>query len=515
MAVLPQIETVVYLMLENRSLDNVLGWLHEEGVPNLVPHDSLPQHFDGIPVGAYNADGLVRFSPNKSDDRDGATQFLRWPRWDPYEGMANVQYQMYADGYGRMVDTTWGEGAPMMGFAYDFQDEAERGLGFPYGPTSRLTEVMGAYTRHQLPVLYGLAESFAVSDRWFCSVPTETDPNRAFAISGTSEGITGDIHLHRYEAPTFFEGLTAVGKSWKIYWRYTGALDLDLRPDERVCYTVDKNNRLHDFVWSNPEHAGPYSDFLAALWANEEIPSLCYLEPYWGWGIGDPNGRDYVGLQGTDYHPPAWVGPGEAALAELYAALRQSKQWENMLLVITFDEHGGTWDHVSPPTAPNPGDPKSRASSFGFTRLGPRVPTILVSPFIKPGTVFRAPEGCQAFDHCSTIRTILEWAGAGSFASSMGERVATATLFDQVLGEVRYDHPEAFDVPEGYAEQGGGLGKHNLRWLPEFTIEALRELAKNAASVEGLERLLAEMRVRLRNVDATLRSRPPAEETEP
>src|SRR6185295_3019398 len=81
---------------------------------------------------------------------------------------------------------------------------------------------------------------------------------------------------------------------------------------------------------------------------SDELPDFSYIEPFWGGGYGLPTGDDFIGLQGNDYHSPAWVGPAEFDLNEMYNALRSSTYWDEMLFVITFDEHGGTWDHIPP-----------------------------------------------------------------------------------------------------------------------------------------------------------------------
>ena len=271
----------------------------------------------------------------------------------------------------------------MSGFAFDYP-ENDAGLG----------DVMGAYTAAELPVLYGLAGNFAVSDRWFSSVPTETDANRAFSVCGTSHGIEDDISLPYFHEPTIFNGLwdDAYGqknKTWGVYWQYRDLLDLDPTPIERVCFTVDKFTKLHRAYERGQGVADRYDHFLKRLYGQQDIPQFCYLEPFWGYGLGLPDGSDFIGLQGNDYHPPAWVGAAEYDLNVLYEALKQSRQWKNMLFIISFDEHGGTWDHEPPPAALNP-DGIVGDGGFTFERLGVRVPTILVSPFVEPGTVFRA-----------------------------------------------------------------------------------------------------------------------------
>ena len=232
----------------------------------------------------------------------------------------------------------------------------------------------------------------------------------------------------------------------------------------------------------------PYQDLLTALRQGDDIPSFCYVEPYWGWGVGLPDGSDYVGFQGNDYHPPTWVGPAEWDLNELYVALTNSRQWERMLVIITFDEHGGTFDHVAPARAVNP-DGKIGPSGFRFERMGVRVPTILVSPFVTPRTVFRAPNGSSAvFDHTSIISTVLGWAGTDpSFITAMGKRAAAAPRFDGVLAPTRVQGTAPrFVVTAHYQHQGGPKGAHNLGFDADgLTVHHHRAALACAADPDG------------------------------
>ena len=493
--VLPQIDTVVMLMLENRSLDTVLGWLHADGAPiNRWPADSTPLHFDGIPNGAVNNNRGWPWAPTRGMARLGSQRW-RAPRWDPYEGMKNVQIQMYGDENGFVRDTKWGSGATMKGFAFDF--------GLPAADPFAVGEVMGAYTRDELPVLYGLAENFAVSDRWFSSVPTETDPNRAFAVCGTSQGAQGDVPFERiFTAPALFNGLNPTnngkspGKDWAIYWQYNGLGAFD--PPGNTCFTEGRFRQVQTAL-ADPNsrgHVAPYRQLIEALRRGGDLPAFCYVEPWWGWGVGLDNGTDFVGFQGNDYHPPAWVGPAEWDLNELYEALVNSKQWDRMLFIISFDEHGGTWDHVTPPRARNP-DGLIGPSGFRFERMGVRVPTILVSPYVAPRTVFRAPDGSSAaFDHTSIIRTVLAWAGTDpAFIASMGQRVAHAPRFDGVLSTTRMQtKPPRFAVPAHYRLQGGPKGPHNLPFdATNLTVHHHRSALGASSTVDSYIAALARL----------------------
>jgi phospholipase C len=128
------------------------------------------------------------------------------------------------------------------------------------------------------------------------------------------------------------------------------------------------------------------------------------------------------------------VLPGDNFLGQIYTAVRNSPQWKQTLFIVTFDEHGGTYDHVGPPWgAINPDGLKGK-SGFDFNRFGVRVPTLLISPFIRNSTVFRAPEGSRfPFDHTSLLNTLVQWAGVDPVSANLCNRVPAAPSFDGVL----------------------------------------------------------------------------------
>ncbi len=482
--VLSKIDTIVVLMLENRSLDTMLGWLHADGRPiNLIPRESKPSGFDGISPGDGNNAFGQRFVPSRGFPELGEQQW-RVPRQDPAESLDSVQVQMYGDSIGYVADKAWGE--PLMtGFAADYVRMLPPALN----------EVMGAYTRNQLPILYGLANQFAVSDRWFSSVPSETDPNRCFALCGTSQSKENDVDRpFACTAPTVFNALNKSQTSWGIY----SQCDFAGLPyiSGRLTYAEMRFEGVRTAL-TDPESVGsihPYSTLLNSLKNGKDVPKFCFIEPAWGFGVGDAHG--FGGLQGTDYHPPTWVGPAEAALADLYNALRNSKQWDRMLFVVTFDEHGGSWDHVKPPAAANPGGPPG-PRGFPFTRLGPRVPTLLVSPFVAPRTVFRAPlESHVPFDHTSLLATVLAWADVcPEFVQTMGLRVAEAPLFDHAVSDaVKQSAPPLIVVPEHFRTQAP-IGLHGLPIdLQDVTLQELRAAAANARGPSELVDSLQAMR---------------------
>ncbi len=463
--VMPQIETVVFLMLENRSLDNVLGWLYngKNNAPAVVYPAGSPAKFDGI-VDDTNDYGGTTYRPgNGTAEYDD--QACRVPFRDPHETLSRVQQQFYASDDGTMPSGyCWSTTPPMTGFAYDASSIAH----------SESQQVMGAYNQDQLPVLYGLAQQYAVSDRWFASVPSQTDPNRAFSVCGTSLGaeVNSDINSNTYAASnTIFNVLGSNGKTWGLYWwqsnRFLGA-------GEPILYNIPFTSAYFSQIKNAPNGTiNTYSNFLQVVKSGGKLPNFCFLEPYWGGGLGDDD--DFFGIQGNDYHPPTWIGPAEYQLNELYNALVACPQWSKMLFIITFDEGGGTYDHVPPTKCVSP-DRHIGASGFKFDRLGIRVPTILVSPYIQPGTVFRAPTASPQydFDHTSSIATLLKWAGVAPGSASLGDRVSVAPTFEGVLSDRVQQNipPPTFTVPETYKQQGGGTGALN----GGFTLNLTKDL---------------------------------------
>ena len=279
-------------------------------------------------------------------------------------------------------------------------------------------------------------------------------------------------------------------KSWGIYYEYNGFWDMDPTHGHR-CYTAGMFTEITRWLNAGEGAFGTREDFLAAL-QTPDLPDFCYLEAFWGGGYGEPWGTGFIGLQGNDYHPPQWLGQCEYDLNALYEALRRSPYWENMLFVISFDEHGGTWDHVPPPRTVCPDNSPSNPP-FDFERLGPRVPTILASPYVRPGTVFRSPTPDYDYDHTSFIATVLRWAGIDPKQADLGLRVATAPSFDGVIGTTRYPGPAPIVVPAEYRTQGGKKGPHNIPFeidgLDVRTFHTLVEAARDAD--DFVERLRA------------------------
>jgi phospholipase C len=424
MAVMSQIDTIVFLMLENRSLDNVLGWLYEGSRPqNVFPLDSSAD-YNGLAGKSFTQPlkqgGLVKRLPVIKAPDAPAKGLGYLPYRDPTEPMYDgnwrgVMNQMF--GNQNRITKMPSSGTPgMQGFLQDYYAED---VSQEYG----WKDILWTYTPQQLNVINGLALNYAVSDAWFCSVPTETDPNRAYSILGSSQGRNnnGFEAKEQYPGPTIFNALVKGNKSWGLYFsdKWSGNLSFT-------------QNAFPGIASAGGRHQiGSLEDFRTAAKGNA-LPNFTYIEPKWGYSIGN-----WI-HQGSDYHPPTNVFFGESFLMWVYSILHRCPQWKNMLFIVTFDEHGGTLDHVAPPRpwqAVKP-DEKTGDYGFNFNLFGARVPTLFISPYVKPSTVFRAPTGSAfPFDHTSFIKTFLLWAGLNPNDASLGlgKRVAAAPTFENVL----------------------------------------------------------------------------------
>jgi phospholipase C len=425
--ILPQVKSIVFLMLENRSLDNLLGWLYDwpltqPSSPSHVYPDGSPTDYDGLAAGRYTNPAytwtrqvqeypVVPVPDGLGSDQD------RVPAYDPYEAMKEadswngVLNQLFGDQdiIADLPTPSLGTGQAQ-GFLQDYY--AEYMIGW------KGLDILWAYSPDQLPVINSLARQFAVSDQWFCSVPSQTNPNRAFSLCGTSLGRESNSNafaIEQFDVPTVINSLATAGKTWGLYFTNTWT--------SGQCYT--------EYTFPQLATAGgevaAISQFFARAGAGT-LPDFTYLEPTWGFGKGT------LFKQGTDYHPPTHLLPGETFLNQVYQAVHNGPQWDETLLIVTFDEHGGTYDHVGPPWGAINPDGNIGKDSFNFDLFGSRVPTLLISPFVQPGTVFRAPTGgTYPFDHTSFIKALLLWAGVDPGGVDLGKRMPQAPTFEGVL----------------------------------------------------------------------------------
>ncbi|KAJ0988823.1 hypothetical protein J5N97_007179 [Dioscorea zingiberensis] len=330
----PPIDTVVVLVLENRSFDHMLGWMKETLNPSI----------DGL-TGAES-------NPRSTRDPDSPLIFVsddaRYVDPDPGHSFQAVQQQVFGAG-GTAIPT-------MLGFV-------EQALSM----SAEMSDVvMRGFRPSNVPIYATLVKEFAVFDRWYSSLPGPTQPNRLFLYSGTSHGATNhDILkiLRGFPQKTIFDSLHEDGLDFAIYFQSfpSTLLYKNLR---KLKYILSKFHLFETFK----DHA-----------RKGKLRNLNVIEPRY---------FDVLGAPANDDHPSHDVAEGQRLVKEVYEALRSSPQWNQSLLIITYDEHGGFYDHVPPPTSgvPNPDGIIGTEPFFNFDRLGVRVPTIMVSPWIKRGT---------------------------------------------------------------------------------------------------------------------------------
>ncbi|EDP53506.1 hypothetical protein KXW98_006496 [Aspergillus fumigatus] len=300
------------------------------------------------------------------------------------------------------------------------------------GNLSRAGEVINYYTPEHIPVFNAMAENFVLFDRWFAAVPGPTNPNRAYLTSGTSHGHgTNDPDFDRSALPqrSIFEQLSEHNISWINYSNTTGFLpdalfyrwtavsglgETNVRPIDQF-YRDAKAGTLPQFTWINPE-------------------CCSYMS----------------------FHPPSPINMGEGWIKSVYEALRSSPQWHETLFILTFDEHGGFADHVPPPENVPAGDDLTytetardgKPSTFAFDRLGIRVPTVLMSPWVGKGVVQNRPaDGNGEFTHTSILKFVADLWGL----EYLSPRVAWSASFAHLITDTfREDTPATLPEPADF-----------------------------------------------------------------
>jgi phospholipase C len=270
--------------------------------------------------------------------------------------------------------------------------------------------VMAYHTAAQLPVYAYLADQFAVCDRWFCSVPGATMPNRCYATAGTSSGHRDNLSPSQpWNLASFVRHLDDANPA--ATWRWYSH---DYVP---MLWVIDPEYGLKEPVPAYFDRADilGHGSFLQRA-AKGDLPSVSWI---------DPNFYDLTfGPAGSnDDHPPSDLHAGQKLVLQLFDAIMQSPAWPKTMLIITYDEHGGFFDHV---------EPLECADDHGITRYGPRVPAIVISPFTGKSAVSHT-----TFDHTSIIKTILArfCTDANGQIPNMGARVNAANHLGELLSE--------------------------------------------------------------------------------
>ena len=424
----PNIKYVFVLMMENRSFDHMLGFSGITG-------------FDAISRKPTAIDGLK----DEINYYKGALYHVRMPAdnimpFDPGHEFTDVVEQLC----GYRVTYPYGGPYPPInngGFVANYATTKSPDEG---GATSNFGEIMKCYAPAvdlkgpQLPVMTKLATEFAVCDSWFSSLPGPTWPNRFFVHAASSGGLdhspTSAEIIDWEENPwsgfvfpngTIYDLLTAKPINWRIYagapYPVSGAI-----PNVTALYGVSYWNDTYSF-----------SEFASDL--NNNYPSqYTFIEP----NYGDVYDETYSG--GQSQHPMDDVQNGERFIKQVYEAIRNSTIWEQSMLIITYDEHGGFYDHVAPQKAVPPGDnPGNTYNQHGFTfdQYGVRVPALVISAYTPKNTIDH-----RVYDHSSVPATLSAIFNLPNFLTNRDTNALNVTSLAS-LPNARTDTPTVLPEP--------------------------------------------------------------------
>ncbi len=416
------ITNIVVLMLENRSFDNLLGWLYDS--QNNPPFNKVPpnQTFEGLDNNpAPNVWQGKSYPPVHGTD-------MTQPNPDPNELYANMYMQMFnpdpfvipnpiPDGPGLTAAAT------MTGYMNDYATAKDV-------DSAQVPNIMNCFRPADVPVISALANAYAVCDHWYSSVPSQTYTNRSFVHAGTASGYVNNvIGAHFWDTftnntTTIYNLLQNANISWGIY--YGG--------DEFLCQARNNQLKLSPYKDTN---FFPFSQFLTDA-KNGTLPSYVFVEPNFLASFIHllPENDEHPQAAPTQLHGPSNVLFGEQLLANVFNALTAGPQWYTpgkaaTLFIVIFDEGGGTYDHfpvdaatakaITPDGVTIPsGQPGY--SGFNFDRYGARVPAVICSPYVAGATV------CNTlFDHTSVLSTAIQvFLESKVSPNALGARTAAA-----------------------------------------------------------------------------------------
>lgn len=401
------IEHVFVLMLENRSFDHMLGFSDIAGTDAVTGEGTA---IDGLTGSESNLFQGTTYKVTR-----GAGE--RMPA-DPNHEFPDVLHQLC--GPSALYER---------GGAYPPIDNTGYVASYVTGGGSDPREIMKCFAPEQLPVLNALAREFVVCDNWHASMPGPTWPNRMFVHAASSGGLDHSPSVAEIAEWEGFRGLPLANGT--IFDRLKRA------GTPRRLYGGDHFPMVAALKGIHPDDIRDYALFAPDV-ADANYPDrYIFIEP--SYDVLN-NYRD-----GTSQHPLADVTRGEALIKATYEAIRNSPIWKTSVLIVTWDEHRGFYDHAIPPPAKNPGDtgPSARFNHFGFTfeQYGSRVPAVVISPLIPRNLVDH-----RVYDHASIPATLEALFGL----SPLTARDANANRLDALFragAQARNDAPETLPDP--------------------------------------------------------------------
>ena len=448
------------LMLENRSFDHIFGFSPIAGTDAVTGKPTTIDRPD--PAVNINTDTQTNpTNPTAYPVHNGADFSFEGLDLDPGHEFFDVQQQL---------------AGPNLGFVNNYAGQKTTN---PDRKTANPGRVMDCFSPTQLPVLNQLAAEFAICDHWHSSLPGPTWPNRFFMMAATSGGLTKSpttadiikataLKGYDFENGNFFDALDKNDVPWCI-------VEGDDFPVSFALKGMDANDAKGRFVCID--------DFATKLAQPDFNEQFIWIEPMYGSHKFDVTGPgDFSG--GNSMHPLDDVRKGELLVKQVYEAIRAVPAvWENSAILILFDEHGGFYDHITPPSATPPGDDPINAAPdqapFDFNQLGVRVPAIIISPLIPKGLIDHT-----VYDHTSALATF-ERQNEMSFLTHRDENAKDFShLFS--LAAPRTDTPPTLVNPATAAVANA------LAARPQETAESLKgELAslepipESAAAADG------------------------------
>ena len=389
------IEHVVVLMLENRAFDHIFGYRH--GVNGLKGDESNlldPSKPESESNPAYSVNNAAPYAVLAGE---GPGHSLN---------AANTQLCNSKTG----PDST--HPSVNNGFVSNYNTELVYADKVKNPSQDVIEVVMQSFAPAKLPSINALADAFCVCDNWYSEVPGPTQPNRLYMHAATSFGFALNVWSQIFDGPTIYNRLSDAGKTWATYY-------------------FDDND-LAEFSQINKDTANLklYEDSFAADVKAGALANYSFIEPRF-MNVDD----DMANSQ----HAPQDARFGDNFIADVYETLRSNEElWSKTALIVLYDEHGGFYDHVVPPTgvpnpdginSPPPGNTISYAPTFDFTRLGFRVPVVIASPWIKPGQV-----DSTRYQHTSILATVKKVWGLSDFLT---KRDASAQTFEGLFSALK------------------------------------------------------------------------------
>ncbi len=358
---LRDIETIVLVMLENRSFDHAVGYLSTAAADPPLPIEGLRDQPAWLDARANLCAG--KCYPIHAIGPD--IQQME----DPPHDHAAIARQIGSS-------SEPGRSAQMDGFVASYMTRQPP----PVDPSV----VMGHYTKTAVPMFDFFARNFAVCDHWFAALPTGTQPNRLMAMSGGSS-ILDNAAVFLPDQALAYDWLTAHRVSWCAYQWGDFFPFFSLMPrwlPEMVTSLA--------FSGTGPRgRFRRYAHFRDHWAGTGAMPSVIFIEPEYTDGPHSaPN----------DDHPPTGIARGQDFLRDLYATLVSNPaRWRNTMMIVSYDEHGGFYDHVPPLSI------GASVGGFPLATTGVRVPAFVVSPHVAPGVPFS-----DALDHTSFLQLLAD-----------------------------------------------------------------------------------------------------------